>query len=108
MINNKLMANKFATANIQVQEGISISHALQNTKLIKSTSQHLIASGEKSGSLAIMMEKAGEQLNDEINHLINTGLTMLEPIIIVFMGLLVFFIVMATLLPIFSMQTLIN
>ena len=69
---------------------------------------NLIASGEKSGQLASMMERAAIQLDNEVNSLVDTALTLLEPMIILLMGAVVLFIVLSTLLPIFSMEQLIN
>ena len=68
---------------------------------------HLIASGEKSGQIAPMMERAADHLDDEVNRLIDTGLSLLEPLIILLMGGVVLFIVLSTLLPIFSMEQLV-
>lgn len=68
---------------------------------------HLIASGEKSGQLSNMMERAANHLDNEVKRLIDTSLTLLEPMVILFMGAVVLFIVLATLLPIFSMEQLV-
>ena len=69
---------------------------------------HLIASGEKSGQLAVMMERAADHLDNEVKQLIDTALTLLEPMIILLMGGVVLFIVLSTLLPIFSMEQLVS
>lgn len=68
---------------------------------------HLIASGEKSGQLSDMMERSASHLDNEVNRLIETSLTLLEPMVILLMGAVVLFIVLATLLPIFSMEQLV-
>jgi general secretion pathway protein F len=54
------------------------------------------------------MERAAAYLDSEIRRLIDTGLTLLEPLVILFMGGVILFIVLATLLPIFSMEQLVN
>ena len=69
---------------------------------------HLIASGEKTGQLSTMMERAAKHLDNEVRRLIDTALTLLEPLVILFMGAVVLFIVLATLLPIFSMEQLVT
>ena len=68
---------------------------------------NLIASGEKSGQIAQMMEKAANHMDNEVKRLIDTALTLLEPLVILLMGGVVLFIVLATLLPIFSMEQLV-
>jgi general secretion pathway protein F len=69
---------------------------------------HLIGSGEKSGQLAAMMEKAAAHLDHEVKHRLDIALGLLEPFVILMMGSVVLFIVLATLLPIFSMEQLIT
>jgi general secretion pathway protein F len=69
---------------------------------------HLIASGEKSGQLAPMMERAAAHMDNEVKRIIDTMLILLEPLVIILMGGVVLFIVLSTLLPIFSMEQLVN
>ncbi len=108
LINNLDMKQAFDEATIQVKEGMNISRALQKTAFIKPMATHLIASGEKSGQLAAMMERAAQHLDNEVKRLIDTALTLLEPFIILLMGAVVLFIVLSTLLPIFSMEQLVG
>ncbi len=54
-----------------------------------------------------MMERSASHLDNEVNRLIETSLTLLEPMVILLMGAVVLFIVLATLLPIFSMEQLV-
>ncbi|OGV31865.1 MAG: type II secretion system protein GspF [Legionellales bacterium RIFCSPHIGHO2_12_FULL_35_11] len=106
VINNVVIQDSFNKASIQVKEGTNISVALKNTNYIKSMAAHLIQSGEKSGQIAVMMERAANSLDSEVKRVIDTSLTLLEPLIILLMGAVVLFIVLATLLPIFSMEQL--
>ena len=108
LMTNQVMRNAFDQATVRVREGTSISQALKNTNFIGPMAVHLIASGEKSGQLANMMERAAKHLDNEVKRLIDTALTLLEPLVILFMGAVVLFIVLATLLPIFSMEQLVN
>ncbi len=96
------MRNAFDMASIRVKEGAGISLALKETGFLKPMAVHLISSGEKSGQLSSMMERAAQHLDNEVRRLIDTALTLLEPLIILMMGAVVLFIVLATLLPIFS------
>ncbi|ARG97455.1 GspF family T2SS innner membrane protein variant LspF [Legionella micdadei] len=108
LITNLVMRNAFDLATIRVREGGSISQSLKETGFLSPMATHLIASGEKSGQIAAMMEKAASHLDNEVKRLIDTALTLLEPLIILFMGAVVLFIVLATLLPIFSMEQLVG
>lgn len=108
LVTNLVMRHAFDTATIKVREGSGINEALKETGYISPMAIHLIASGEKSGQLSAMMERAASHLDNEVKRLIDTSLTLLEPLVILFMGAIVLFIVLATLLPIFSMEQLIT
>lgn len=107
LLNNMVMYDAFNKAAVSVREGSAIHTALKETGFITPMAIHLIASGEKSGLLSEMMERAATHLDKEVKRLIDTALTLLEPMIILLMGAVVLFIVLATLLPIFSMEQLI-
>lgn len=108
LVTNVVMRQAFDTATVKVREGCGISEALKDTGYISPMAIHLIASGEKSGQLSNMMERAAVHLDNEVKRLIDTSLTLLEPMVILLMGAIVLFIVLATLLPIFSMEQLIT
>ena len=108
LIRNEAMRQAFDIAAERVREGTAIHRALKDTKYISAMAAHLIASGEKSGQLATMMDRAALHLDNEVKRLIDTALTLLEPLIILWMGGVVLFIVLATLLPIFSMEQLVT
>ena len=107
LITNVVMRQAFDTSTLRVREGSGIHEALKETRYISPMAIHLIASGEKSGQLSNMMERAASHLDNEVKRLIDTSLTLLEPLVILFMGAVVLFIVLATLLPIFSMEQLV-
>ena len=69
---------------------------------------HLISSGESSGELPAMLERSASYQEREMDSLIATLLGILEPALILLMGLLVLVIVLALLLPIFNLNELIQ
>lgn len=107
LIHHKPIQAAFEQASVRVREGVSIGQALKDTSYLPPMASHLIASGEKSGQLATMMERAAQQLDHEVQQTIDTALTLLEPLIILLMGGVVLFIVLSILLPIFSMEQLV-
>jgi general secretion pathway protein F len=107
LVNNIIIKQSLERAAIRVKEGTSINIALQETTFFGAMAIHLISSGEKSGQLATMMERSALHLDHEVRRRIDLGLTLLEPFIILLMGGVVLFIVLATLLPIFSMDQLV-
>ena len=102
------MRKAFDQAAVRVKEGMPISQALTRTTYFTPMATHLIASGEKSGQIAPLMERTAIYLDGEMRRLIDTALTLLEPLVILFMGGIILFIVLATLLPIFSMEQLVS
>lgn len=90
----------------RVREGSSIYAALDRSKLFPPMTLHLIASGETSGNLEDMLEKAAIQQERELELLIATFMGLFEPLLIVFMGGIVLLIVLSILLPIINMNDL--
>lgn len=108
-ISSKLITNLPIRASVEeatsrVREGANIHLALKQTTYFPPMSIHLIASGEASGQLEGMLERAANNQDNEITRLIETTLTLFEPAIILVMGAIVLFIVLAILLPIFQLD----
>lgn len=102
------MHKSIANAITKVGEGSSIHQSLQKTGYFSSLSNQLIASGEASGELETMLEKAAAFQEQNTAHKLNTALALFEPILILTMGCIVLFIVLAVLLPIFQMNQLVK
>ncbi len=88
----------------EVREGKSINRALQNTGCFSPLFIHLLGSGEASGQLDHMLAKAAENQEESVENTVNSSLTLFEPIMILVMGCVVLFIVLAIMLPIFSLD----
>jgi general secretion pathway protein F len=93
-------------ATNHIREGANIHLALKQTRYFPPMSVHLIASGESSGQLEPMLERAANNQDNDIKQFIDTALTLFEPAIILIMGAIVLFIVLAILLPIFQLDQL--
>lgn len=102
------MHNAIENAVVKVGEGTSIHQAMQQTGYFSSLSNQLIASGEASGELEMMLEKAATFQEQNTSHKLSTALALFEPILILTMGCIVLFIVLAVLLPIFEMNQLVK
>ena len=92
----------------RVREGGSLSRALAAARLFPPMLVHMIASGEASGRLVHMLERAAEQQSREIENRVMGLTSLLEPLLIVVMGGVVLVIVLAILLPIFEMNQLVR
>ncbi len=89
-----------------VKEGTSLSHALRTTQQFPPILIHLIASGEASGKLAHMLERAAIQQEQEMDNKTAWLTGLMEPLLIVVMGGVVLLIVLAIMLPIIEMNQL--
>ncbi|NBV29275.1 type II secretion system protein GspF, partial [bacterium] len=107
LLTNLIVQDAFNRATQQVKEGIAISRSLAQTHWFSNMTIHLIQSGEKSGQLAVMLERSAMQIDTTRQQFLDTALKLLEPLIILLMGGFVLFIVLAILLPIFQMQQLV-
>jgi general secretion pathway protein F len=89
-----------------VRTGGSLSGALKRAGLFPPLLVYLAASGEASGRLDLMLERAADYLEQEFDSFTATALALLEPAIIVAMGAVVALIVLSILLPILQLDTL--
>lgn len=107
VITNRPMRKAVNAAAAQVREGSTLSDALERTGYFPPMLLHLIASGESSGRLDSMLEKAATHQERELNSLMSIFLGLFEPVVILIMGGVVLTIVLGILLPIFEMNQLV-
>jgi general secretion pathway protein F len=108
VIANLPMRAAVEEAAVRVREGGAIGRGLAQSKLFPPITIHLISSGEASGELDAMLERAANHQESEMDGLLAMMLSVLEPLLIVIMGLVVLGIVMAILLPIFQINQLVR
>ena len=108
VVANLPMREAILEATSKVREGTGIKNALEHSKLFPPMTLQLIASGENSGKLEEMLERASVQLEREQVTLIAYIVGILEPVIILTMGLMVLMIVLGILLPIFDLNSLVK
>ena len=107
VVGNLPMRDAIEEAGVRVREGAAIGRSLAHSKLFPPMTLHLISSGESSGELDSMLERAATHQEAEMDSLLGAMLNFLEPALIIVMGAMVLLIVLAILLPIFQINQLV-
>ena len=105
---NTTMRRAVQDAAVRVREGAPIARSIGASKLFPPMLVHLVASGETSGELEAMLERAADNQERELDGVVNTAVGILGPMMILLMGGFVFVIVIALLLPIFELNQLVR
>lgn len=108
VVSNLPMRDAVEAAAQRVREGAPIGRSLAHSRLFPPMTIHLISSGESSGELEAMLERAAISQERELDSILTAVVGLLGPAMIVLMGLFVMGIVFAMLMPIFEMNTLIR
>jgi general secretion pathway protein F len=108
VVTNTPMKRAVEEAALRVREGAPIGKSLAARKLFPPMMIHLISSGESSGELEKMLERAATNQEREMDGLLSNMTNLLGPVMVVLMGGIVMFIVIALLLPIFQLNDLVK
>jgi general secretion pathway protein F len=108
VVTNLPMRDAVTDAAARVREGAPIGRSLAASRQFPPMTIHLISSGESSGQLEHMLERAAISQERELDGLLSALVGLLGPLLIVVMGLFVMGIVFAMLLPIFEINQLIH
>lgn len=108
VIPNLPMRAAVKRAALKVREGGSFSRALGDSGYFPSVALRLIASGERAGQLEHMLDEAASHQQRELDRWMTALTTILGPLVILLVGAMVLFIVLAILLPIFDMNQMVK
>src|SRR2546421_1544899 len=101
-ISSKLVRGAVVQATQMVREGESLHSALASKAVMPTMALDMVEVGESSGALGPMLTSIAEFYEDEVSLKLGALVAIIEPVILVFMGLLVMFILISLYLPIFS------
>jgi type IV pilus assembly protein PilC len=101
-ITSKLLRSTVSRSTQMVREGESLHGALASSGTVPELALDMIEVGESSGALAPMLNSVAEFYEEEVNIRLTALVSLIEPILLIFMGLLVAFILISLYLPIFS------
>ncbi len=108
VVENRIIADDIRQAAREVEEGQPLSVPLSRNGLFPPMAIEMISVGEQSGNLEIMLYRIADAYEKEVEAAVMILTSLLEPIMILFMGLVVGFIVVSILLPIFEMNQLVR
>jgi len=105
-----LMPMREAASSVaeRVQQGVALSRAMEDAGVFPPLLVHLVASGEASGRLPEMLERASSQQEREVERRLAWITGLIEPLLIVLLGGIVLILVLAVMLPIVSMNQLVR
>lgn len=108
VVQNTVLAEAIDRARQNIGEGQSLAEPLRKSGMFPPLVTHMIAVGEKSGELEPMLVKVSEAYDNEVEAIISTLTALLTPVMILVMGAIIGFIVMAILLPIFELSQIVR
>lgn len=103
VISNSVVAGRLTDARQQVIEGVSLAGAFERTRIAPDMTVRMIEVGESSGDLPQMLEDVAEFYDQEVENRLTLLTTMIEPVLMLTMGIVIAVIVVALYLPIFEM-----
>jgi general secretion pathway protein F len=108
VVSNMVLSNAIEDGRNSIREGHSVADPLKKSGLFPPLLIHMIAVGEKSGELESMLARAADAYDGEVEASVSALSSIIEPMLVIFMGGVVLFIVMAILLPIFELNQLVK
>ncbi len=107
-LGNVLLERTLARASERVKAGQPLSTALRETGIFPGLALDMIEVGESTGALPAMLNSVAEFYEDDVNTSVQATLSLIEPAVMVFMGIFVAFVLISLYLPIFSLGDAMN
>lgn len=102
-INNVVLKKEVVDAADQVKNGKSLSSSLENAKHFLPLVPQMIKVGEESGSMGDMLDKVASFYEEEVDQTVKNLSTVIEPVMMIILGVMVMFIIVAILYPVYSL-----
>ena len=108
VVDNRVIKNIIESAQKEINQGKNLTDALRAKKVFPSIALQMISVGEESGNLILMLDKCAAFLDEDIDVLIKGLVVKIEPVLTIFLAVLVGFIAMAIYLPMFDVIRQVN
>lgn len=105
---NKVMERALLSARLGIEQGNTLSSSLEGKPCLPVLMVRMIAAGEKSGRIDEMLESVADSYDEEVEAMLATLTSLMEPFLMVFLGVVIGGIVIAMFLPIFKLSSVIG
>ena len=102
-LGSRLLRESIAQSREMVREGQPLSRGLAAAGIFPSLAVEMVNVGEATGSLPAMLHSVAELFDDDVNTMMSAALSLIEPAIMIFMGIFVAFVLISLYLPIFTL-----
>jgi type IV pilus assembly protein PilC len=101
-IQSRSVATASLAAAERVREGVSLSRSLQETKMFPELSLEMIEVGESTGAMREMLNSVAEFYEEDVENAVAAAMSLIEPILLIFVAIFIGFVLISLYLPIFS------
>ena len=102
-MHSRLLAKSIGKAAVRVREGASLSTSLEETGTIPELAVEMIEVGESTGALPAMLTSVAEFFEEDVQTALTAAMSLIEPAILIVMGIIVAFVLISLYLPIFTL-----
>lgn len=102
-VDNVIIADKIHDIAQNLKGGVALSVPMSEQRGFPPMLQHLVRAGEEAGNLSLMLRKMGQFMEEEVEYYIQSLISMMEPIMVLAMGILVGFVLLAVFMPVYSL-----
>jgi len=108
VVGNRIIMDGLEITKEDIRKGMPLSQSLRKADVLPPMVYSMIGIGEESGTIENMLDKTSEYYDDEVDNSISKLVALLEPILIVFMAVVVGFIIVSIMLPVFDIYDSMN
>ena len=107
-LSNRYFAKELDTVRHRVQEGDSFAHALLERDVVADVAVKMVEVGESTGALQEMLNSLADFYDEEIETEVSRFITLVEPVLLVTMGIIIAIVVLALYMPLFELSSVVG
>jgi type IV pilus assembly protein PilC len=107
-ISNKHLARELEIVRQQVQEGQSFSESLRGRGIFPDVAVKMVEVGESTGALQEMLNSLADFFDEEIDTAVSRFITLVEPVLLIIMGVIIAVVVLALYMPVFELSSVVG